>query len=389
MAAAEAGTGPRIYGVLVELSDTLGADFDVSGYLDRFCFLCAELLDVSATAVFLAGGPRGLELAALHGEHARALVQHELAQAAGPAFDCHRTGRAAACEDLTAPQPPQPPQPAAPNQAAAAAAGGIAAEYAVPMRWRGETVGVLTLLSERPGAITGDRRTLAASLASAAAGGLIHHRDLAGQTEVAAELRAALDDAVPVEQAKGMLAERLSIHVAEAMVLLGEYAWAQFRGVPEVAADVLAGRLEISKEPLLTGFGAAAAGPSADAHQASVVLEADSAAPRAARSFVAAVLRAWGLAGPSDTACLLTSELVTNAVRHGRGPIGLRIGRRHPETVIEVRDRGRGEVRRSRGPVADTGTGRGLAIVELLADRWGVAPVAEGKTVWFALSNHT
>jgi anti-sigma regulatory factor (Ser/Thr protein kinase) len=379
MAAAGAGASARIYGILVELTDTLDPDFDVSGYLDRFCSLCAELLDVPATAVFLAGGPRGIDLAALHGEQARTLMRHELDEVSGPAFDCHRTGRPVGCEDFAAPALPWP------TLGPAAAACGIAAEYAVPMRWREETVGVLALLSESPGAIVGDRGSLAASMASAAASGLLHHRDRTWRTELAMDLRTALNDAVPVEQAKGILAERLSIDVAESLVLLSEYAWAQFRSVPDVAADVVAGRLDIAKEPLLTRLGIPEAGQ--DAHQASVVLEADPTAPRAARGFVAAALRSWGLTEYADTACLLTSELVTNAVRHGRGPVGLRISRRHPQTVVEVRDHGEGEVSRSQGPVTETESGRGLAIVELLADHWGVVPGDEGKTVWFVLSN--
>ncbi|MEY9857815.1 anti-sigma regulatory factor (Ser/Thr protein kinase) [Catenulispora sp. GAS73] len=379
MTAAGAGASSRIHEILVELTDTLGPDFEVSGYLDRFCSLCAELLDVPATAVFLTGGPRGIGLAALHGEQARTLIRHELDLVSGPAFDCHRTGRPAGCDDFAAPALPWP------ALGPAAAACGIAAEHAVPMRLRGETVGVLTLLSASPGAIAGDRGALAVSLASAAASGLLHHRDRARRTEIAMDLRTALDDAVPVEQAKGILAERLSIDVAESLVLLSEYAWAQFRRVPDVAADVVAGRLDIVKEPLPTRLGVPEAGRGA--HQASVVLEADATAPRAARGFVAAMLRSWGLTEYADTACLLTSELVTNAVRHGRGPVGLRISLGRPETVVEVRDHGAGEVRRSRAPVADTESGRGLAIVELLADRWGVVPGDEGKTVWFVLSN--
>lgn len=376
---AGAGASARIYGILVELTDTLGPDFEVSGYLNRFCALSAELLDVSATAVLLTGGRSGIDLAALHGEHARDLVRHELDQARGPAFDCHRTGRPGACDDFSAPAAPWP------ALGRTAAACGIAAEHALPLRWREQTAGVLVLLSAVPGALAGDRLALASSMASAAASGLLHHQSRARQTELAGDLRAALDDAAPVEQAKGMLAERLSIDVAQSLVLLGEYAWAQFRSVSDVAADVVAGRLEISGEPLLTAFGATRSRQ--DGHQAATLLHAHPTTPKAARDFVAKVLRSWGLTRHLDTACLLTSELVTNAVRHGRGPVELRVSRRGPETVIEVRDQGPGRVRRSAGPAGDVETGRGLTIVERLADRWGVAPAADGKTVWFVLSD--
>lgn len=86
-------------------------------------------------------------------------------------------------------------------------------------------------------------------------------------------------------------------------------------------------------------------------------------------------------------ALLLVSELVTNAVRHGRGRIDLRIGRGPTWLDIGVHDGGAAMP----GPVelADPTqtTGRGLHLVEALAERWGVVldRGRPGKTVWFEL----
>ena len=81
---------------------------------------------------------------------------------------------------------------------------------------------------------------------------------------------------------------------------------------------------------------------------------------------------------------LVVSELVTNAVMHGQGPIRLRLQIEAGDVWGEVIDAGGGfeyEVRRV-GPFSTTG-GRGLLIVDRLTTRWGVH---EGTThVWFAM----
>ena len=88
-----------------------------------------------------------------------------------------------------------------------------------------------------------------------------------------------------------------------------------------------------------------------------------------------------------DDALLLTSELVTNAVRYGAaGEITCRLWPGHEVVRLEVTDASSTvphEV--DRGLVADSG--RGLQIVDTVASRWGAIPAQRqgGKTVWFEL----
>jgi anti-sigma regulatory factor (Ser/Thr protein kinase) len=78
---------------------------------------------------------------------------------------------------------------------------------------------------------------------------------------------------------------------------------------------------------------------------------------------------------------LLTTELVTNAFRHGHPPITLIIDEREDHLRVEVADAGEGRPRRSPEPGAHGGWG--LLLVETTADRWGVA---DGSTnVWFEI----
>ena len=104
---------------------------------------------------------------------------------------------------------------------------------------------------------------------------------------------------------------------------------------------------------------------------------------RTARSFVGERCRAARLSPERcDDALLLASELVTNAVLHGRSDVCVEVEERGAVVRISVFD----ENSRHPAPVAedpDALDGRGLALVEALAERWGVEDRPLGKAVWF------
>jgi anti-sigma regulatory factor (Ser/Thr protein kinase) len=108
------------------------------------------------------------------------------------------------------------------------------------------------------------------------------------------------------------------------------------------------------------------------------------AAPGLARRYLTSRSAVW-TADVLDLAVLLTSELVTNAVLHGLGPVQLLLDDDGDRLRIEISD---GETALPPGPGRPDGTqvsGRGLLIVDSLADRWGShsRPVPPGKIVWF------
>jgi anti-sigma regulatory factor (Ser/Thr protein kinase) len=112
-----------------------------------------------------------------------------------------------------------------------------------------------------------------------------------------------------------------------------------------------------------------------------------SVAPSAAsaRRFVQAAMQRWGC--PDDLierALLVTSELVTNAYRHARSEARLSIRCDDERLRIEVHDGGSGHVR-VRPLDSGRNDGRGLHIVDALADRWGHYPVRHGAVVWAEL----
>jgi PAS domain S-box-containing protein len=124
--------------------------------------------------------------------------------------------------------------------------------------------------------------------------------------------------------------------------------------------------------------------PTAPLDTAEASLEREAASVPAGRHFLRAKLREWGLTALSDSALLLASELLTNAFRHALGPLNLRVWHSARELGVEISDH---STPRPRARLADhtEESGRGLILVEALADAWGTRPTAIGKNVWFTL----
>jgi anti-anti-sigma factor len=116
-----------------------------------------------------------------------------------------------------------------------------------------------------------------------------------------------------------------------------------------------------------------------------VLLPAMGAARRARFLAVEACTR-WDLRELAPTASIVSSELVSNAVKHAGTMADLRftLGRRH--LFIAVRDGSDRQPQPRRDDPDDAGAARGLLLVEELAHRWGCAPADGGKVVWAALS---
>jgi serine phosphatase RsbU (regulator of sigma subunit)/anti-sigma regulatory factor (Ser/Thr protein kinase) len=109
---------------------------------------------------------------------------------------------------------------------------------------------------------------------------------------------------------------------------------------------------------------------------------AEEHAAAAARTLVGDALTTWKVPREvADDLVLMTSELVTNAVRYGKAPIDVRLRRGEGQMILEVDDRTVYRPRKLR-PTADDESGRGLEIVSTLADRWGSRSTAHGKSVW-------
>jgi CheY-like chemotaxis protein len=113
------------------------------------------------------------------------------------------------------------------------------------------------------------------------------------------------------------------------------------------------------------------------------VLEAprDVVAGSRARALVRDALRDWGLATIVDDAMLVVTELVTNAVTHGRSAFRLQLSRTTGAFRIEVVDGGEGTPEPQPQDTEAEG-GRGIMLVDAMSSSWGVESVPTGKLVW-------
>ena len=104
----------------------------------------------------------------------------------------------------------------------------------------------------------------------------------------------------------------------------------------------------------------------------------------AVRRFVSLVLESWGHEDLVWDACVVASELATNAVRHGASPFRATIDRAEGGVRISIEDVDPGVPER-RTATIDDDNGRGIAIVEALSDRWGFEELGGGKVTWAEL----
>ncbi|WP_433604707.1 ATP-binding protein [Dactylosporangium sp. CA-139114] len=106
-------------------------------------------------------------------------------------------------------------------------------------------------------------------------------------------------------------------------------------------------------------------------------------ATRVARDLVDRACQQWKVAPVADTAALIVTELVANAVEHAGTPIQVSVALRNRHLHLAVRDESPLRLERSGGE--DGEPGRGLLIVEGMSSAWGCVQTTGGKVVWATL----
>ena len=220
----------------VRLADTLASDFDIVDFLHGLSEDSVEILRAEAAGVMLADARGGLRLIASSDERMRLLELFELQGAQGPCLDAFSSGRAvqASAADSRARWPVFAPR---------ASGSGFQMMCAVPLRVRTDVIGALNLFRASDEPFTGAEMEIAQAMAEMAAIGLIQERALRERNLLATQLQAALNSRVIIEQAKGMIAEYLTMTVDDAFTVLRSYARYHNRKLSEVAGDVVDRRI--------------------------------------------------------------------------------------------------------------------------------------------------
>src|SRR5687767_7182691 len=226
---------------LVELADTLVADFDVVELLTLLVDRCVEVLDVGAAGLMLVAPEGDLRVMASSSEAMRVLELFELQAQEGPCLDCYRTGRPVVNQDLATVNGRWP------RFAAEALAAGFRSVHALPMRLRGTVVGALNLFHVEPGEMHQADVDAAQALADVATIAVLQHRAALEAQVLNEQLDHALNSRIVIEQAKGMVAERRNLDMEEAFAALRNYARNHNLRLADVARGVIDGTLAVPR----------------------------------------------------------------------------------------------------------------------------------------------
>ncbi|GGY09378.1 GAF and ANTAR domain-containing protein [Streptomyces hiroshimensis] len=230
----------RMLEILVEAVDSLIDDFDLIDFLHRLTARCVELLDIDAVGVMIVNPYGELQVIAASDEHTRLLELFALQHEQGPCVECYRTGQLQLNINLESAQ-----DTAAFGTFAERARGaGFRVTHAIPMRLRHQVIGALNLFHSRPGGITEPDVRLAQALADVATISILQQRTIEQGNVDKAQLQAALNSRVVIEQAKGVLAERCQIGLDEAFERMRGYARPRQLRLSELARQVVEGTLD-------------------------------------------------------------------------------------------------------------------------------------------------
>ena len=223
---------------LVELADTLVADFDVVELLTLLTDRCVDVLEVDAAGLMLVSVEGDLRVMASSSDAVRMLELFQVQSQEGPCLDCYRAGRPVVNEDLTALDERWP------RFTPEALAGGFRAVHAVPMRLRGNILGALNLFHVEPTYLQEDDIAAAQALADVATIAILQHRAAIEAQVLNEQLGQALNTRIVIEQAKGVvIAERRRLTMEEACAHLRTHARNHNRRLADVAREVIAGTL--------------------------------------------------------------------------------------------------------------------------------------------------
>lgn len=224
----------------LELADTTSPDAEISSHLSLLCDHIRQLVRPVDVAVVLEDAGV-LDVAAASGPRPRLLQHAELDRAAGPALECHRSGNSFLNVDLLAPHKRWQ------RYTAFARAVGYVKVSVVPLRLAETRLGAVLLADSEPHTLTSVRIEAVRLLVASSAVALAHLRAVRSCDTTMDQLHRALRSRVVIEQAKGVVAERLHITPGEAFELLRRFARNRGLALRVVASAAIDGELGASE----------------------------------------------------------------------------------------------------------------------------------------------
>lgn len=221
---------------LVQLADTLVADFDVVDLLTLLSNRCVEILDVAAAGLMLASPSGELSVVASSSDAMRVLETFELQSDEGPCPECYRSGQPIVNLNLATVNDRW--QQFVPRALDA----GFRSVHALPMHLRQTTIGALNLFRTDEGGLDETDVNTAQALADVATIAILQHRTALDAQTLNDQLNHALNSRIIIEQAKGIVGERSGVDMEQAFSLLRAHARDNNLRLVDLANDIISGR---------------------------------------------------------------------------------------------------------------------------------------------------
>jgi GAF domain-containing protein len=222
-----------------EFPDTLMSDHDVVEFLVRLCQRFVKVMEVSAAGALLTDRRGRLQAVAASTETVAALETLQVQRGQGPCVDAYRSGRRVAVPDLRRLRGRWPVFTPRALEA------GVAAVYAFPMRLRADRIGALDVFLDDPGELDEAATRAGQVLTDLATIAILQARATQDATRRAAQLQHALESRVVVEQAKGVLAERLGVDPDAAFMRLRRYGRVRGLHLTDLSRQVVDGAITL------------------------------------------------------------------------------------------------------------------------------------------------
>jgi anti-anti-sigma regulatory factor len=128
-------------------------------------------------------------------------------------------------------------------------------------------------------------------------------------------------------------------------------------------------------------------GAPAREQRVNIDLEPQVGAARRSRELITAACERWGHADLAGSACIVVTEMVNNVVQHAHTSMILLLAQHGDEVSVAVRDHSDGVPSFTGAPEPTSYGGRGMLLIDSVANRWGSLALADGKVVWALISD--
>lgn len=222
----------------VTLADSLVDDYDVVDLLDQLAARCVSLLAAESAGILLGDARGQLRVVASSSEAAEALELLQVQGDQGPCPDSFSAVAAVSVPDVSRAVDRWPRFVDIITRA-----GFTGSVHAIPLRLRGKAIGALNLFHRTPGPLPEKDLALAQALADVATIAILSERVINHGEVVADQLQTALDSRVVIEQAKGVVAQQLTLSMDRAFEQLRGYSRRNNLRLSELARQVVTGEI--------------------------------------------------------------------------------------------------------------------------------------------------